>query len=113
MTDYRDGVEALARDLLGILQQWRGRGTALSRPALCRRLSCGDRELRLAVRELRLQGHPIIAESAGGYRFAESADEVDEFVDTLSSRIKKLSRLKKSLQTASAREFGPRQESLL
>jgi DNA-binding GntR family transcriptional regulator len=108
-----DAIEELAAQVLPVFEMWRGRSVALSRDALCRRFSCKDRDLRKALRQLRLEGHLIVPLRSGGYRFAENREEVEEFVGGLTSRIKKMSKLKKAMLDAARHEFPADQRPLL
>lgn len=70
--------------LLGVLEKRRGAGDGrvLSRLALAQLCGCTERELRLAVRELRRGGQPVVAER-GGFRLAVDLDEVLAYTATL------------------------------
>jgi len=45
-----------------------------------------ERTVRLIIRDLRRQGHPIVSESGKGYRFPKSIAEVDATIADLHSR---------------------------
>jgi len=98
-------AEELAPRLLRIFEAWRSSGRVLERADLAHQLACSDRILRVAVAVLRKDGHPIIAEGEGGYRFARSADEVLSFTGTLKSRIGELRQVVNALEAAAAREW--------
>lgn len=103
-------IQGLADQALPIFERWRSSGTALSRESLRRRLNCGDRALRWAVRELRCRGHLIIAEPGGkGYRFAREREEVDAYTASLTSRIRALREVVDAMRDSAVQEFGPRQ----
>lgn len=108
----RQEIQQLAMRALEIFRRWKGSGVALSRSDLCKKLNCNDRTLREAVRELRCQGYLIVADPAGGYRFARRGEEVYGYTGTLISRIKSLREVVDAMEDSAEREFGPKQEQL-
>jgi len=105
-------VEQVAPVVLEQLRTWRASGQALSRRALAHRCECSDRVLRFAVAELRRQGHLIIAEDAGGYRLAQTPEDVEAYVNTLKSRCQALREIIDRMQASSDRQFAGRQMGL-
>ena len=109
---YDTRAEALAERALPVFEQFRGSSVALSRESLCKRLDCQDRLLRDAVRELRCQGHLIVADEAGGYRFAKSGEEVYGYTASLKSRIQALREVTEAMEAAAQQKFGEPVEQL-
>jgi len=107
-----DEVQELADRALEVFERWKGSRQALSRKNLCDMLDCNDRVLRDALRELRVRGYLIVADPAGGYRFARYGEEVYGYVSTLTSRIQSLREVCEAMTTAAQRKFGPRREQL-
>jgi hypothetical protein len=108
-----DHIQEIADRALVIFEEWRGSRRSLSREDLCHRLDCGDRELRMAVRELRCQGHLIVADSKqGGYRFARNGPEVYEYTGRLKSRISKLREVSEAMDEIALKRFGEPVEQL-
>jgi biotin operon repressor len=95
----------VAGEALRLLQEFRASGVPLSRKMLVKRLGCTDRALRLAIAQLRLQGHLVIADDDGGYRLARNRAEVEGFVGSLKSRIGELQRAVNAMEREAAVEF--------
>lgn len=114
MTGEASGLTTveLAGRVLTIFKRYRESSVPLTREALCSMIGCGDRELRQAVRYLRCQGHLIVAEPSGGYRFAKKGDEVYGYTSSLKSRIQSLREVTEAMEAAARKEFGPKQEAL-
>jgi biotin operon repressor len=104
-------VNEVAEETLKTLETWKGYG-AISREDLCASIGCHDRVLRQAVRELRCNGHLIVADPEGGYRFARAGEEVYGFTSSLKSRIRALRQVTEAMERAAQREFGPRVEQV-
>ena len=112
---YDAGAETtveLAGRVLTVFNRYRDSSVALTRETLCGILGCEDRSLRRAIRHLRCVGHLIVADEAGGYRFAKKGDEVYGYTSTLKSRIQALRTVTESMEAAARKEFGPKQEAL-
>ena len=108
-----DRILEVADEALEILKEWRGSSQSLTRDALCSRIGCNDRTLRAAVRQLRVQGHLIVADNKrGGYRFARHGEEVYAYTGRLKSRIKKLREVAEAMDEVALEQFGPQQEQL-
>ena len=110
-----DGAETtveLAGRALTVLELYRESSVALTRETLCGILGCDDRPLRRALRHLRCQGHLIVAEESGGYRFAKKGEEVYGYTSSLKSRIQALREVTESMEAAARQEFGLEQEAL-
>jgi biotin operon repressor len=107
-----DRIQEIADRALEIFKEWRGSRCSLSREDLCHKLDCGDRELRIAVRELRCQGHLIVADPAGGYRFARCGEEVYGYTSSLKSRIQALREVTEAMESQARRRFGEPVEQL-
>jgi DNA-binding GntR family transcriptional regulator len=107
-----DELQALANAALQIFEEWRGSRRALSRKDLCHRLGCDDRILRQAVRELRCQGHLIVADPNGGYRFAQCGEEVFGYTSSLKSRIQALREVTEAMEAQARQRFGEPVEQL-
>jgi len=107
-----DGIQDIASQALRHLELWRGRRKALTRDELCRMIGCDDRNLRNALRELRVQGYLIVAEADGGYRFALEGGEVYGYTSSLKSRIQALREVAEAMEASAEREFGPPGEQL-
>jgi len=112
-TEWTEQALEVAPAVLEVLQGWRGSSYVMSRQTLCHRLGCSDRVLRAAIVELRKQGHLIIADEDGGYRFARSVDEVLGYTGSLKSRIGSLWEVIRLMEAAAERQFGPQQLGLL
>jgi len=108
----RELIQDIATRVLTHLELWRNTRRALTREELCNALDCDDRALRIALRELRCEGHLIVAEADGGYRFAQAGEEVYGFTATLKSRIKALREVTEAMEDAAQRQYGPPAEQL-
>jgi biotin operon repressor len=107
-----DHIQEIADRALVIFEEWRGSRRFLSRKDLCHKLDCGDRELRMAVRELRCHGHLIVADPTGGYRFARCGEEVYVYTASLKSRIQALREVTEAMENQARRRFGEPVEQL-
>jgi len=108
-----DRILEVADKALEILEDWRGSSQALTRDSLCSRIGCSDRTLRAAIRELRIQGHLIVADNKqGGYRFARNGSEVYGYTGRLKSRIKKLREVADAMDAVAIKRFGEPVEQL-
>lgn len=95
-----------APQVLAILTRRGQSRNALSREDLCGLTGLNDRCVRAAIAELRRQGHLIIADDAGGYRFARSADEVLAYTASLKSRMDALRAVVHAMESAAEDQFG-------
>lgn len=113
--NYWDNVaEQIAPQLLELFEDWYGAQAALKRRHLCQTLECSDSVLRAAIGLLRRQGHLVIADpEAGGYRLAQSVDEVEQYIDTLTRQVEALQEIITAMEAALAmREVPWEQHSL-
>ena len=101
-----DEIQELADRALQVFKRWQGSRHALSREDLCQMFDCDDRVLREAVRELRIRGYLIVADKAGGYRFARHGQEVYGYTASLKSRIQALREVTTAMETAARQKFG-------
>lgn len=70
-----------------------------------------DREVRLAIRSLIEQGHPILSsvKPPMGYFIAETQEEIKEYQEVLQSRILEDARRKRDIKLAGRRLLQPGQ----
>lgn len=106
----RDEAEFLPAAILDALNDAARRGTRITAEALARRFGYkDDRAIRLAIRELIAQGHPIASSVRApyGYWIVQSTCEAEECDRTLRSRAaENLGRLR-DFRRAVAGRFGP------
>ncbi len=101
-----DEARAESMAVLQLLQQFRGRSYVLTREDIAGRLGIRDRIVRAAIAELRRQGHLIVADESGGYRFANGWDDVLRYTSSLKSRLTSLREVVERMETQAAIEFG-------
>jgi hypothetical protein len=107
MTDWSpDRAAEVAPAVLEVFQRWSKSRNTLSRQDLVGLTGLNDRLVRAAIAELRRQGHLIIADESGGYRFAQSADEVLAYTASLKSRVDALRAVVRAMETAAEDTFG-------
>ena len=106
MAQRTDRVHEVAPEVLAALQRWRGSSHVLSREELCGMIGCSDRVLRSAIVELRKAGHLIVADEAGGYRFARSAEDAYRYTMSLKTRLQSMREVIELMEAAVVREFG-------
>jgi len=66
-----------------------------------------ERRMRLAIAELRKAGYPICSDSAGGYWYAGTLDEVLAAAGELEARAKDLFETAEAMKQKARLEFGP------
>lgn len=81
-------------------------GYPIPRTRLAYRCGVPDDVMRHAVAKLRVQGHLIVADADGGYRLATSSPDVLRYTASLRSRIIKLARVVRAMESEAARQFG-------
>lgn len=96
----------LDRLIIRALNEYQESFYALSRADLCCLTGGDDRQVRASVARLRREGHLIVIAEVGGYRVAESADEVRAYVEGLERRMVALQVTIAALKTAAAARFG-------
>lgn len=98
-------MTGVALEILVALQQWQEGFGSLARADLCGLTGCSDREVRQAVAELRRNGH-LVVPAQGGYRLAESADEVTTYTATLRERVHALATVINAMEAAASSKWG-------
>lgn len=68
---------------------------------------CSDRIVRAAITELRRMGWLVVSLDGGGYRFAESREEVVAYLATVREQIRALEEVAASMEQAATLKFGP------
>lgn len=101
----------LPRVVLQVLQHHRGAASAVSKAELTANVSriigASERQIRLAIEELRRQGVLVCAmSSAGGYFIADNRQEVDAFLAEYLARVREISQTAHAMSDAAVREFG-------
>ena len=69
-----------------------------------------ERTVRLIIRDLRRQGHPIVSESGKGYRFPRSKDEVDATVADLRSRASDMRETAEAMEAGAYKMFAGQEQ---
>ena len=96
--------------LLNYLKQYHyGCGRAVSSGVLEAALCTTGREIRAAVNALRSQGEPVCSDE-NGYYYAASGCEVQHSIRQLDSRMTKMAKAKRGLNTALATHFSTETE---
>lgn len=72
--------------LLSVLQRHIGETSGISAASLARECDISEREARLQITFLRMEGTAICGMPRTGYFIAANADELNEFTDFLKSR---------------------------
>lgn len=91
-----------------LLRRIRGGGIITYRQ-LAQELNRPERTIRLAVRDLRRQGHPICSESGQGIKWPESRQDVEKTIAELRSRVADLNETAAALERGSVKLFGQQQ----
>lgn len=96
--------------LLNYLKQYHyGCGKAVSSGVLEAAFCTTGREIRTAVNALRAMGEPVCSDE-NGYYYAASGCEVQRSIRQLDSRIRKIAKAKKGLNTALVTHFSTETE---
>jgi len=99
-------MDDIASRVLTALTTWQGSFYALTKSDLCGLVGCSERELRAAVGTLRRNGHLVVVAPGGGYRLAESIEEVDGFISAMRERIAALQTVVEAMESSAAQAFG-------
>lgn len=97
---------SVAVEVLAALKEWQESFHALGRGDLCALVGCSDREVRAAVAELRRHGHLVVVADGGGYRIAQSVEELHVFTAVMRRRIQALVEAIEAMEETAARRFG-------
>jgi biotin operon repressor len=92
----------LSTKVLELLQN--GKDNAIFRRDLCKKLNKKEREVRLAIEELRHEGWQIVT-SGQGYFIAETNEELQEFIDYMRSRIREECIMLREVRLATKRKI--------
>jgi len=93
-----------------ISQEHHGKVHAITVSEICQRTefeSVGERMIRKIIRELNFEGHPILTSvhPPYGVYYAESREEIKEYLGNLGSRMKAILERMKAVDRIQAREF--------
>lgn len=108
---FEQQAQDAAPQVLALLEEFRHKTYILTRADMTGRLGITDRVLRAAVAELRKQGHLVVADENGGYRFAVSWNDVNRYTASLKSRIAALREIVAEMETTAARTFPKQPET--
>ncbi len=101
----------LRSSLLNLIKtEHRGKARAITVDQLATKTlfeSVGERRIRAMIRDLNFEGHPILTtvHPPYGVFFAESQDEVSEYLSNLSARMKAILERMKAVDRMRAKEF--------
>lgn len=117
-TAWKDMPYGLERHILQIITNRVGKTNRIKKDYLiyivkgipgCQNIKDIDRKIRLAVNNLRDQGHLICStnEDGGGYWIADCPEDVEEFIEReINSRIISLNRTKQAMKDRARAQWG-------
>ncbi len=106
-TDRATAAAGIAPLVLEVLREWEGRNAALPLQLLAGRVGASERVVRVAITQLQLDGHPVIAETTGGYRMARNRSEMLDYAAFCESYIVATAEKVRAVRATADRLYPP------